>query len=233
MDEAETGTLAEREARAAQAAREWAEQQRAQVRSQFATPSWIGPDRGAETHAQVPAQAEPDHDELDELEDLVPTSVGPTIPDTAHWSETALPRLVAGTLLALALAGVVTSLVLTITTQSPVAIAGLAASAFVAVIFRGALMAAPITVVDLKGPMLDVRRGGDVQLFNLADPAHLVELVGSPAQPEWRVRLEAVDGRIVELGPHMVDAPEMHRIVVHYRAIADRARRDREERFNR
>jgi hypothetical protein len=31
----------------------------------------------------------------------------------------------------------------------------------------------------------------------------------------------------------VVDAPELHRIVEHYRAIANRARREREERFNR
>lgn len=227
MDEVE-GTVAEREARAAQAAREWAEQQRAQARSQFVTPSWIGPDRGA-TH-QVPTQAEPDHDEL---EVAVPVSSGPPIPDTAHWSETARPRLVAGTVLALALAGLATSLALTISTQSPVAIAGLAASAIITVIFRGALMAAPITTVDLKGPMMTIRRGGEQDVVNLADPKHIVELVGTPGQPSWRLRLEAIDGRIVELGPNVLDAPEAHRIVEHYQAIADRARRDREERFRR
>lgn len=229
MDEVESGTVAEREARAAQAAREWAEQQRAQVRSQFATPSWIGPDRGATAH-QVPAQAEPEHDEL-ELD--VPVRTGPPIPDTAHWSETARPRLVVGTVLVLALAGLVTSLVLTITTQSPVAIAGLAASAIVAVIFRGALMAAPITVVDLKGPMMTIRRGGEHDTVNLADPKLIVDLIGTPGRADWRVRVEAIDGRILELGPQVLDAHEADRIIKHYREIAERARRDREERFRR
>ena len=229
MDEAETGTVAEREARAAQAAREWAEQQRAQARSQFSTPSWIGPDRGTAT-PPIPTQAEPDHDEIDYV---IPVITGPPIPDTAHWAETARPRAVAGTLLFVAFAGVVTSLVVTITTQSPVAIAGLAASAFVAVIFRGALMSAPVTTVDLKGPVLRIHRGGELDEINLADPIHVVELIGDPGQPTWRLRLEAVDGRIIEIGPQVVDAPEMHRIVEHYRAIADRARRDRQDRFNR
>ncbi|MGY2875337.1 hypothetical protein ACVW00_002527 [Marmoricola sp. URHA0025 HA25] len=227
MDESDSGTIAEREERAA---REWAEQQRAQARSQFATPSWIGPDRGTATPHQVPAQAEPEHDEL---EYVVPVRSGPPIPETAHWSETAKPRVVAGTLLVLALAGVVTSLVLTITSQSPVAIAGLAASAIVAVIFRGALMAAPITTVELKGSVLRIHRGGQLDVVNLADPMHLVDLIGDPEQPSWRLRLEAVDGRIVELGPKEVDPRELHRVVVHYRAIAERARREREERFKR
>lgn len=230
MDEVEGGTIAEREARAAQAAREWAEQQRAQARSQFATPSWIGPDRGTTTAHQVPAQAEPEHDEL---ELVAPVLSGPPIPDTAHWSETARPRLVAGTLLVLAIAGVVTSLVLTITTQSPVAIAGLAASAIVMVIFRGALMAAPILTVDLKGPIMTIRRGGAEDRVNLADPVHIVELVGSPGEPGWRLRLEALDGRIIELGPNVVDPHEAQPIVEHYLAIAARTRREREERFRR
>lgn len=230
MDEADAGTVAEREARAAEAAREWAEQQRARARSQFATPSWIGPDRGTAAAPQVPAQAEPDHDEL---QPVVPVRTGPPIPDTAHWAEKARPRAVADTFLFLALVGAVTSLVLTVTTQSPVAIAGLAASAIVAVIFRGALMAAPITTVDLKGPELRIRKGAELDVVNLADPVHIVDLVGSPDQPTWRLRLEAIDGRIVELGPRIVDATEMERIVVHYRAIADRTRREREERFNR
>jgi hypothetical protein len=230
MDETDEGTVAEREARAAQVAREWAEQQRAQARSQFATPSWIGPDRGNAAAPQIPVQAEPDHDDL---EIAVPLPTRANIPEVAHWSETARPRVVAGTLLFLALAGVVTSLVLTITTQSPVAIAGLAASAFVAVIFRGALMAAPITTVDLKGSGLRIHKGGEIDEVNLADPLRVVEVVGNPELPTWRLRLEAVDGRIVEIGPNVVDAPELHRIVEHYRAIADRTRREREERFNR
>jgi hypothetical protein len=230
MDEADNDTLAEREARAAQVAREWADQQRAQVRSQFATPSWIGPDRGTATPAQIPAQAEPEHDELEYLAPVRPRA---HVPESAHWAEKARPRAVAGILLVLAMAGMVTSLVFTITTQSPVAIAGLAASAIVAVIFRGALMSAPITTVDLKGSVLRIHRGGEVDEVNLADPIHVVDLVGNPDQPTWRLLLEAVDGRVIEIGPRVVDAPELHRIVEHYRAIAERARRDRQERFNR
>jgi hypothetical protein len=228
MDESDTGTTAGPEALSAEVARQWAEQQRAQARAQFTTPSWIGPDRGTTPH--VPVQPEPDHDEL---EIVVPVPTGPPIPDTGHWTEKARPRVVAGTLLVLALLGVVTGLVFTITTQSPAAITLLAGSAIVGVIFRGALMGAGVTSIDLKGSVLRIRTGGVLDVVNLADPLHLVETVGTPDQPTWRVRIEAVDGRIVEITPRMVDAPEFDRIVRHYRAIADRAQRERQERFSR
>jgi hypothetical protein len=231
MDETDTSSIRGPEALSTEAARQLAEQRRAQARAQFETPSWIGPSRG--TAGVVPAQAEPEHDEFDEPERITAMPSGEPIPDTAHWSEKAGSRVVAGTILALALAGLVASLVLTITTQSMAAIAGLAASALIAVIFRGALMSTGITTVDLKGSILRIRKGGVLDIVNLADPVHIVALVGEPDEPTWRLRLEAVDGRIVELGPNQVDPQQMHRIVLYYRAVAERDRRDRERRFNR
>lgn len=231
MDETGTTPVVGPEALSAEAARQVAEQRRAQARAQFETPSWIGPNRG--TAGVVPAQAEPEHDEFDEPEAPTAMPSREPIPDTAHWAEKNGNRVVAGTILVLALAGLVVSLVLTITTQTVGAIAGLAASALVAVIFRGALMSAGITTVDLKGSILRIRKGGVLDVVNLADPVHIVALVGDPDEPSWRLRLEAVDGRIVELGPRQVDAPELHRIVLYYRAVAERDRRDRERRFNR
>jgi hypothetical protein len=231
MDETDTGTIKGPEALSADAARQLAEQRRAQARAQFETPSWIGPSRG--TAGVVPTQAEPEHDEFDEPERITAMPSGEPIPDTAHWSEKAGSRVVAGSILVLALAGLVTSLVLTITTQSMGAIAGLAASALVAVIFRGALMSSGITTVDLKGSILRIRKGGVLDIINLADPVHVVALVGDPDESSWRLRVEAVDGRIIDLGPRQVDAQEMHRIVLYYRAVAERDLRDRERRFNR
>jgi hypothetical protein len=232
MDETDTGQqVTGHEAMSAEAARQWAEQRRATVRAEFQTPAWLGPART--DGAQIPPQVEPDHDELDE--ELVAPATAPRnpIPDVAHWSEKAKPRLVAGALLVASLAGVIVCLVLTITTQSVGAIAGLVGSAFVAVIFRGALMGTGITTVDLKGSILRIRCGGVLDVVNLADPVHLVELIGTPDQPTWRLRLEAVDGRVVDLGPKQVDPHEMHRIVEYYRAIAERDKRERERRFNR
>jgi hypothetical protein len=232
MDETDTGEVTGHEAASAEVARQWAEQRRALARAQFQTPNWLGPSRTDQS--QIPHQVEPDHDEIDDLEVEVP-AVAPRdpIPDTAHWAETAKPRLVAGVVLVAALAGVIVSLVLTITTQSVGAIAGLVGSAFVAVIFRGALMGSAITTVDLKGSILRIRKGGVLDVVNLADPVHLVELIGTPDQPTWRLRLEAVDGRTVELGRKQVDPHEMHRIVEYYRAVAERDKRERDRRFNR
>lgn len=231
MDETDTTPTAGPDAMAAEAARQWAEQQRAQARAQFTTPSWIGPARPwQETQPLIPEQAEPTHDELAQLTPT--TAPHARIPDNAHWVERHRPRLVAGTLLVVALAGVVTFLVLTITSQSTTAIVGLAASAFVAVIFRGALMGTGITTVDLQGSVLRIRKGGVLDVVNLTDPVHLVELVGTPDQSSWRLRLEAVDGRVIELGPHQVDAAELHRAVEYYRSIANREKGDRDRRFN-
>lgn len=230
MDETDTGTAAAGpEAIAAEAARQWAEQRRAQARSHFDTPAWLGPNRDSSS-ASIPEQLEPEHDDL---ETAIPTVSHTTIAESAHWAEKARPRAVAGSLLVLSLIGALVSLVLTISTQSVGAIAGLAACAIVAVIFRGALMGSGITTVDLKGSTLRIRKGGQLDIVNLADPVHLVELVGAPGQPSWRLRLEAIDGRVIELGPQQVDPAELHRVVEHYRAIADRAKLDRERRFNR
>jgi hypothetical protein len=232
MDETDTGQTTSPETLSAEAARQWAEQQRAHVRAQFETPTWIGPPR-TDSAAAIPQQAEPVHDDFEDFEPALPVVPHDPIPATAQWAEKARPRLFAGVLLVAALAGVITSLVLTITTQAPGAIAGLAASAIVAVIFRGALMGSGITTVDLKGSIMRVRNGGVLDIVNLADPVHLVELIGSPDQPSWRLRLEAIDGRTIEIGPTQVDAPELDRIVRYYRAVAERDQRERERRFNR
>lgn len=234
MDESDTGITTGPEGLSAEAARQWAEQRRAQARAQFETPTWLGPAPHVETARQIPAQAEPEHDDdPDELAFAVPAPQADPIPHTAHWAEKAAPRLLAGTVLVAALLGVVGFLVAAALTQSLAAIAGLLACAVVAVVFRGALMGAGVTTVDLTGSIMRIRKRGVLDVVNLADPVHLVRLVGSPDDPTWRLHLEAVDGRTVELGPREVDPVEVHRIVEHYRAIAERERREREHRFNR
>ena len=230
MDETDSGAVKDPQALSVEAARQWAEQQRAAARAQFKTPTWLGPERTPTEPGAIPPQIEPEHDEVPIV---LPVAPAQPIPATAHWAEKAKPRLLAGTILLAALAGTIGFLVLTITTQSVAAIVGLGACALVAVIFRGALMGSGITTVDLKGSIMRIRKGGVIDVVNLADPVHQVQLIGSPDQSTWRLHLEAIDGRIIELGPKEVDAAEVHRIVEHYRAIAERDRRDRERRFNR
>src|SRR4051794_9185382 len=233
MDEPDNSLTKSPEILAAEAARTAAQQRLSAARAQFSTPAWIGPARNP-GEAVIPTQPEPDHDdELDEVEVVVPVVSDHPIPDTAHWAERARPRMLAGGVLLASLAGVIGFLALAIITQSIGAIAGLVASAIVAVIFRGALMGSGVTVVDLKGSVLRVRKAGVLDIINLADPTHRVELVGTPDQAAWRVLMEAVDGHVVELGPHQVDPTEMHRIVTYYRAVAERERLERERRFNR
>jgi len=232
MDEMDNTPVQSPEVIAAEAARTAAQRRLAAERAQFSTPSWIGPSREGAAEPVIPAQLLPDHDD-DEPEIVVPVVSEHPIPDTAHWSEHAKPRMLAGGVLLASLAGALGFLALAIITQAIGAIAGLVASVIVAVIFRGALMGEGVTTVDLKGPVLRVRKGGVLDVVNLADAMHRVELVGSPDQPTWRLLMEAVDGRVLELGPHQVDAQEMHRIVTYYRAIAERERRAREQRFNR
>jgi hypothetical protein len=232
MDETDNNPSQGPEVLAAETARMAAEQLRAQARAQFQTPTWIGPPRTDAPHAaSIPAQADAEHDELESVPHVVTPSE--TIPQTAHWAEREGSRLVAGILLFAALGGLLTFLALTVITQSAGAIIGLVACAVVAVLFRGALMSASVTQVDLGGSVLRVRRGGVLDVVDLANPMHVVELVGSPDQPTWRLRFEAVDGHVVELGPTQVDPHELHRIVEHYQVIAQRKRHERARRFNR
>lgn len=228
MGETNAGRNLTPEAAAVEKARAYAEQRRAEARTRFEAPSWLGPDRHAGDAPAIPAQAPPAHEEL--VTSAPAEVTRPDIPQTAHWVESARPRVVAGTLLAASVAGAVACLVLTITTQSVGAVVGLVMSAFLAVLCRGAMMSAGLATVDLKGSMLTVRQNGYVDTFDLAGPVQLVELAGRPQRRDWRLHLETADGRVVELDGHQVDSARLHTIVEYYRAIASRERRERKRR---
>lgn len=207
------------------------QQRRLEAREHFDTPSWMGPER--EWHAEyavgLPAQPEPTH----ELLPPIPQRHNAPIITEGHWVETAPPRRLAGALLTLGILGLIGAVTAAAMTQSVVAISVAIACAFVVVVFRGALMSSGISTVELKSGRLSVSRDGHKDVFDLADPAHLVEVLGTPGDPHWRLRLENYDGRIVELTDKHVKPEDLHPAVVHYRAIADRERSDRERRFNR
>jgi hypothetical protein len=215
---------------------EWAEQRRAEARAHldppahFDTPSWLGPSDRGYVAPQVPEQSEPTHDQLHVY---APTPIEDAVPDTAHWIEHRRPRVFVGVLLAAALAGAIASLVFAVLDQSIVAGVGLVVCGFVAVIFRGALMSSGLTTVELKNSTLRVRHEGELRIFNLADPAHRVEISGTPGNSDWRVELESIDHRALVLTSAHVNPVEFHKIVSYYRAVAEREREDRFNRFNR
>lgn len=228
-----------------QTTEQWAEQRRAEARaplaepesdsdsdSHFNTPSWMDRSEVAPvTRAApyVPAQAAPAHDNLHAY---APMPASDTVPDSAHWTEHRRPRVVIGALLTVSLLGVAGFLVASIMTEAPAAIIGLSTCGFLSVVFRVTLMSRGVTVTDLKGTILKVRRDGELFIFRLDDPDHVIQVVGLPGSRSWKVILEAPDGRIVELDSAHVDAHEMHPIAEYYHAIAEREREQRHYRFN-
>lgn len=202
------------------------------IADHFATPSWLGP---GSTIGHVPAPHASQSPPIPEQKQhsSAPIAAEKSVLEEARWVEHTRPRWVADVVLAAAVIGVIACLVAAIVTQSLIAIVGLFCCAVVAVLFRTALVSSAVTKVELKGPRLTVTRAGVREEFNLLDPQHPVDLIGNPGDAHWALRLEAIDGRKVELTPAHVDAAALHSTVMHYRSIADRERLDRERRFNR
>lgn len=242
MDEPDIGPIQPSEAGTTTdeaAALDWAEQRRAEARaplaepeSHFSTPSWL--DRGPvvpvpRAAPQVPEQVQPVHDTLHPYAPPPPSVV---IAESAHWVEHRRPRLVVGILLTLSLLSAVGFLVAAIVTQGTAAIVGLVVCGVLVVIFRATLMSAGVTTTDLKGPILKVRVSGDLHIFKLDDPDHLVQLIGQPGSSGWKVVLESPTGSAVELDASDVNAEELHPVVEYYRGVAERERDQRQHRFN-
>ncbi len=174
----------------------------------------------------VPPQRTPHHDALLPAAGPAGTALVPgsrqapgatRIPVRAEWTEKRRGRWLADLLLAVLVLGTLGCLGMTIATRSPIWAIGLVLSAFVAVVVRGTMIGTPRSVVRLEGSNLTIQRGSHVALFNLADTARLVETVGTPDDSRWRLRLETPTGRVVELGPHHVDADVMHHAVIYHR----------------
>jgi len=215
---------------------DWAEQRRAEARAHldppthFDTPAWLGPGSREYAPPQVPVQPEPVHDQLHAY---APTPVADSVPDVAHWVEHRKPRVFVGVLLTATLIGALASLVFAVVNQSIAAVVALVVCGILAVIFRGALMSSGLTTVDLKGSTLKVRSEGELNVFNLADPSHRVEVAGTPGNSDWKVVLESIDHRELVLTAAHVNPNEFHTIVTHYRELAEQERQDRYDRYNR
>jgi hypothetical protein len=193
----------------------------------FETPAWIGPSR---TQSAVPTQrpAPPPEDLR-----FAPPPPEKTFVDHGHWVKSDPQRRIAGAVLVLASLGAIGALVAAIVSHSLVAVIALVACCFVAVLFRSTLVSSGVITVELAGPRLTVSQGGQRETFALTDPQHLIELVGTPGDAGWRLRLETVDGRIIELTPAHVDPAVLHPAASYYRSVAVRAREDHDRRFMR
>jgi hypothetical protein len=134
-----------------------------------------------------------------------------------HWSQPAPGRLIG--VLVVAVAGVAAGvgLALTVVQPSTGAVALLAVGTIVAVMTYGSLALASPTTVTLTGPVLEVRRGELHDVFDLAGPIRRLRTEGRPNRPNWRLRMETADGRLVELDPAQVDPMVITAAIERYR----------------
>lgn len=182
------------------------------------------------TRPVVPAQHSPLHDTVPAGAPTVPAprqapaTHAARIPARAEWTEQRGGRWIAELLFGALLLGTVGCLAMTAVTRSPVWMVSLVVCALVAVIVRGTMISSTRSLVRLEGANLTVRRAGQVDLFNLIDMTRVVETVGTPGSPSWRLRLETATGRVLELGPRQVDAEVMHHAVIYYRTRVDAPR---------
>lgn len=164
---------------------------------------------------RVPRQTRPSHDNLaptppaqrDRRHPHHPHPARRTeqVPLHASWTEPAPGRWFTSALLVGVVLVGLGCLALALTTESRQWFVGLALAAVVAVVVRGAVISSTPLTVRLDGSNLTLHRGRTVDVYDLTDTFHLVETVGDPGRPGWRLRLEAVDGTITELTPQQVD----------------------------
>ena len=95
------------------------------------------------------------------------------------------------------------------------------------------LSATPPVCVDLIGSELRVSNGRRVETFHLASPYLRVRLVGEVETPSWRLELERTDGTDLVLGEPTVRSAELHPVVLHHQAVAQRLRTQLQERSHR
>jgi hypothetical protein len=134
------------------------------------------------------------------------------------WDQPAPGRRVGQVLLGLTTSGALVGFGLLLAWQTFEALAVLVGFTVISLMSYTALSVSLPTTVTLEGSLLTVRRGRDSDEFNLAGPIRRVSTVGRPERPSWRVRLEAIDGKVVELGPTQVDPTLIHAAISRYRS---------------
>ena len=188
----------------------------------------------------VPEQALPTHESM--MKAAPPVVVAPTarpvaepasIPDTAHWRASHVPRLLAGIILFLAVLGTGGLGVRYADGLNENDFVDLMVGVSVVVALWAVLVASTPQQVSLRGSMLTVHNTAGSETFDLADALQPVDLVGDPRTPNWALLLHHADASTVVLRRHDVLPGELDPIVRHYRAIADRRHAERDARFNR
>lgn len=134
-----------------------------------------------------------------------------------HWVQPAPRRILGFLVLGLSSVGALVGLVLLFWHQTFEAMAVLVGFTNVALLTYLALSSSSPTRVTLDGPLLTVERGRDTDEFDLSGPIRRVTTIGFPNRPNWLVHLEALDGKIVELGPTQVDPDLIHAAIARYR----------------
>jgi hypothetical protein len=118
---------------------------------------------------------------------------------------------------AVAIVGALVGMVLLLSFQTFDALAVLVGFTVTGLLAYTALSVSSPTTVSLDGPFITVSRGRQTDEFDLSGPIRRVSTVGRPNRPNWRVRLETIGGKIVELDPTQVDSVLLHAAITRYR----------------
>jgi hypothetical protein len=154
------------------------------------------------------------------------------IPHTAQWKASHLPRILAGTLLALAVAGTAMLGVRYEGSRASEDFISLAIGLGIVVVLWAVMIASTPQAVLLDGSMLTIRNTSGSETFDLSDGLQAVDVVGDPRTSHWAVLLHRPNATTVVLRRHDVDALEVDTIVRHYRTVATRRFDERQARFS-